>query len=98
MKKFFSYTSKLAMTAMLSLQINAADLKEIAGDTEMDKLWGERVALDAGERGAWRAVGCRGGRSLRSPFRVGLRGPWGCCRCSGTAGIVPRRRGVGRPL
>ena len=53
MKKFFSYTSKIAMTAMLSLQINAADLKEIAGDTEMDKLWGERIALDAGERGAW---------------------------------------------
>ena len=53
MKSLLSRSSKFLMTTMLSLQVGAADLSEVAGDTEMDKLWGERVALDAGERGAW---------------------------------------------
>lgn len=52
MKKLLSMTSKFAMTAMMSLQVANAVPQEIV-DTDMDKLWGERLELDAGERGAW---------------------------------------------
>ena len=51
MKKFLSMSSKWLMASMMTLQVaNAAD--EVA-DTDMDNLWGERLELDAGERGAW---------------------------------------------
>ena len=52
MKKLLSFGSKFAMTAMMSFQVANAVPQEIV-DTDMDKLWGERLELDAGERGAW---------------------------------------------